>query len=206
MGSLRINKPIIYSTEASGTRILYGSTRNSGMKYDYSGNESFMISAGTYASASILLLTGGQLNMNDSNGQWNASTTVPAMSLRKSGVAVNYNLTSDPTHNFYVKGTSKFDGVVFGYNYINSSNAAAFMWDKNGTNYTGVGSCGVADTILFAPCSADGAWVSSYEQIWRFQGSIEFPQNSARVRGNTATDYTPVYISGEKNTYGGIAF
>ena len=170
IGSLRTNKPIIYSTEASGTRILYGGTRNSGMKYDYNGNECLMISAGTYASASIQFLTGGQVSLTDSNGQW--STTAPAMSLRKSGVAVNYNLTSDPTHNFYVKGTSKFDGVVFGYNYTNSNNAAAFVWDKNGSNYTGVGSCNTADTIYFGACGADGSWVTSYKQKWVFNGTV----------------------------------
>lgn len=69
-------------------------------------------------------------------------------------------------------GPLQVNGTIFGYNYTNSNNAAAFIWDKNGTNYTGVGSCNTTDMIHFGPCSASGAWVSNYNQIWRFQGGV----------------------------------
>lgn len=61
---------------------------------------------------------------------------------------------------------------IFGYMYGANNNAAAFIWDKNGSNYTGVGACNIADTIHFGPCNASGTWVSNYNQIWRFQGGV----------------------------------
>lgn len=69
-------------------------------------------------------------------------------------------------------GKLQVNNIIFGYNYTNSNNAAAFMWDKNGSNYTGVGSCNTTDMIHFGPCNASGAWVSNYNQIWRFQGGV----------------------------------
>ena len=69
-------------------------------------------------------------------------------------------------------GGAKFDNTVFGYAYTRSNNKAAFMWDKPGSNYTGVGANGTADTIYFGACTTDGSWVPSYKQHWIFNGSI----------------------------------
>lgn len=69
-------------------------------------------------------------------------------------------------------GKLQVNNIIFGYNYTNSNNAAAFIWDKNGSNYTGVGSCNTTDVIHFGPCGENGAWVSNYNQIWRFQGGV----------------------------------
>ena len=69
-------------------------------------------------------------------------------------------------------GKLQVNNTIFGYQYGNSNNKAAFMWDKPGTNYTGVGACGTTDMIHFGPCDANANWVSSYNQIWRFQGGV----------------------------------
>jgi hypothetical protein len=69
-------------------------------------------------------------------------------------------------------GKLQVNAPIFGYNYTNTNNAAAFMFDKPSSNYTGIGACGQNDMIHFGPCSASGEWVSSYNQIWRFQGGV----------------------------------
>ena len=69
-------------------------------------------------------------------------------------------------------GKLQVNHTIFSYQYTNSNNRAAFMWDKPGSNYTGVGACGTTDMIHFGPCDANANWVSSYNQIWRFQGGV----------------------------------
>ena len=68
-------------------------------------------------------------------------------------------------------GKARFDDTVFGYAYTRSSNKAAFMWDKPGSYYTGVGANGSTDTIQFRACDADGAWVD-YRQHWHYYGDL----------------------------------
>lgn len=53
----------------------------------------------------------------------------------------------------------------------NGRSHAAFIWDKAGSNYTGVGSNNETDTIYFGACDVTGTWVS-YSQLWKFGGSI----------------------------------
>ena len=84
----------------------------------------------------------------------------------------NYSWWALPLSGGTMTGKLQVNNIIFGYNYTNSNNAAAFMWDKNGSNYTGVGSCNTTDMIHFGPCNASGAWVSNYNQIWRFQGGV----------------------------------
>lgn len=103
---------IFYSTENTGKRIIAGSLRNSGIKYDYAGRESLIISAGTYANAGISFYTANELNMSDGNGQWN--TVSPSVHILKKSLAINYNMTADPSYNFYVNGTSYFNGDISG--------------------------------------------------------------------------------------------
>lgn len=69
-------------------------------------------------------------------------------------------------------GKLQVNHTIFSYQYTNSNNRAAFMWDKPGSNYTGVGACAQADMIHFGPCDANANWVASYNQIWRFQGGV----------------------------------
>ena len=84
----------------------------------------------------------------------------------------NYSWWALPLSGGTMTGKLQVNAPIFGYNYTNSNNAAAFIWDKNGSNYTGVGSCNTTDMIHFGPCNASGTWVSNYNQIWRFQGGV----------------------------------
>ena len=51
---------------------------------------------------------------------------------------------------------------------------AAFIFDKPGGNWTGIGAHAINDVIHFGPCSEAGEWVAPeiYKQIWNFQGSV----------------------------------
>ena len=69
-------------------------------------------------------------------------------------------------------GPLKVNSTIFGYNYTNTNNAAAFIWDKPNSYYTGVGACGVNDTIYFGACDANGAW-QNYKQKWIFNGTVD---------------------------------
>ena len=70
-----------------------------------------------------------------------------------------------------VGGQIRCDYPIFGYMYGTNNNAAAFVWDKPGSYYTGVGSDGTENTIRFSACNADGTW-ASYTQNWKFYGNI----------------------------------
>lgn len=90
--------------------------------------------------------------------------------------------TTAPSYRLHVNGTTCIDGSllrvngapIFGYRYSQSNNAPAFVFDKPGSNYTGIGANGEADTIYFGAVTSDGAWnwVTSYKQKWKFNGTI----------------------------------
>lgn len=69
-------------------------------------------------------------------------------------------------------GMLKVTGApIFGYVYGASNNRAAFIFDKPGSNYTGIGANAVSDQIYFGACDANGDWVS-YKQKWLFNGDL----------------------------------
>ena len=71
-------------------------------------------------------------------------------------------------------GKLQVDAPIVGYNYSQQhGNAAAFIFDKSGSNWTGIGANGEADTIYFSACGSEGAWVHNYKQIWKFNGNIK---------------------------------
>ena len=63
---------------------------------------------------------------------------------------------------------------IFGYRYGQSNNAPAFVFDKPGSNYTGIGANGSSDTIYFSAVTSDGNWNwnNDYKQKWVFNGSV----------------------------------
>lgn len=79
--------------------------------------------------------------------------------------------TTSPSYKLHVAGTVFTNDIFFGNRYSTNNNAAAFVFDKPGSNYTGIGSDGTANTIRLSACDSAGNWVS-YEQIWKFYGNI----------------------------------
>ena len=69
-------------------------------------------------------------------------------------------------------GKLQVNAPIFGYNYTNSNNAAAFIFDKPSSHHTGIGACGESNTIYFGACDIDGTWVTNYYQNWKFNGSL----------------------------------
>jgi hypothetical protein len=63
---------------------------------------------------------------------------------------------------------------IFGYRYGQSNNAPAFVFDKPGSNYTGIGANGTSDTIYFSAVTSDGNWNwnNDYKQKWVFNGPV----------------------------------
>ena len=103
-------------------------------------------------------------------------------------------------------GKLQVNAVVFGYNYTNSNNAAAFVFDKPGSNYTGIGANGVSDQIYFGACDGDGVW-QNYLQKWYFNGSLIANgditiKNNGRIHQTEETG-SILYI-GSSNNYGWV--
>ena len=103
-------------------------------------------------------------------------------------------------------GKLQVNAVVFGYNYTNSNNAAAFVFDKPGSNYTGIGANGVSDQIYFGACNGDGVW-QNYLQKWYFNGAL-IANGDITVKGNGRIHQTEetgsiLYI-GSSNNYGWV--
>lgn len=78
---------------------------------------------------------------------------------------------------------------IFGNNYNHAgNNAPAFVFDKPGQNFTGIGANGETDTIYFscATISNDGeaSWITSYKQKWKFNGTIYQEDNAVIHAGN----------------------
>lgn len=71
-------------------------------------------------------------------------------------------------------GRLQVNAPIFGYQYSQNTNSAAFIFDKPGAYYTGIGSHDEADTIYFGPVNgqADPTWVPGFKQKWKFQGSL----------------------------------
>ena len=76
-----------------------------------------------------------------------------------------------------ITGSLKINNYLFAYRYGVNNNAPAIIFDKNGGYYTGIGSCGVANTIYFGAVKTDDmTWVNDFSQIWVFNGRISQPE------------------------------
>ena len=77
---------------------------------------------------------------------------------------------------------------IFGYNYNHAGgNAPAFLFDKPGSCYTGIGANGETDTIYFSAATitdGEASWVTSYKQKWKFNGTIYQENNAVIHAGN----------------------
>lgn len=76
-----------------------------------------------------------------------------------------------------ITGSLRINNYLFAYRYGVNNNAPAIIFDKNGEYYTGIGSCGVANTIYFGAVKTDDmTWVNDFSQIWVFNGRISQPE------------------------------
>ena len=80
---------------------------------------------------------------------------------------------------------------IFGYNYAHAGgNAPAFVFDKPGSYYTGIGANGEADTIYFSAATisnSEASWITSYKQKWKFNGTIYQENNAVIHSGNISS-------------------
>ena len=92
-------------------RLIYETTRNCGIKYDYAGNEALIISSGNYAPSAVKIYVSNGIALNDSDGQYTTGT--PALDLKQNCAAINYNwAATTPGYNLYVNGTSYFTDIL----------------------------------------------------------------------------------------------
>ena len=81
------------------------------------------------------------------------------------------------------QGMKTVYGAIRGYMYNLNNNAPAFIFNKPGSYWTGIGANEESNTILFAPCQTNTEkaggweWVADYNQIWKFQGDIKISNN-----------------------------
>lgn len=86
-------------------------------------------------------------------------------------VLIGTNAISVFNFELEVNGSILAKKPIVGYMYGTNNNAAAFIFDKPGSNFTGIGSDGTSDTIRFGACDGNGTWVS-YNQKWKFYGDV----------------------------------
>lgn len=151
----------------------------------------------------IYLLTNAQ------NGYASAKTfifadsgnlTVPG-SITEAGVALSskYLALSGGT----MTGMLTVKSPILGYEYNVSNNNAAFILDKPGSNYSGIGSHAETDTIYFGACGFTGAWVDTYKQKWKFNGTIieDGTALADKYLGKTAKAADSSKLDGQDSTY-----
>lgn len=78
-----------------------------------------------------------------------------------------------------ITGSLRVNNYIFAYRYGVNNNAPAIVFDKLGAYYTGIGACGVSNTIHFGAVKTDDmTWQNDFKQIWEFNGRISQPANS----------------------------
>ena len=103
-------------------------------------------------------------------------------------------------------GTLKVNAPIFGYRYGSNNDSPAFVFDKPGNYYTGIGAHGT-DTIYFSAVNISGlTWNNDYKQKWIFNGSVSATtvtadyfdgtianatsaENASHLGGKVASDY-----------------
>lgn len=101
---------------------------------------------------------------------------------------------------------------IFGYNYNHAgANAPAFVFDKPGSNYTGIGANGETDTIYFSCATisnGEASWITSYKQKWKFNGTI-YQENNAVIHagniGSQSVNYASTAGSANSVAWGNVS-
>ena len=106
----------------------------------------------------------------DENQNHSFPAGVSASSFTEAGTALSskYLVLTGGT----MTGMLTVKSPIFGYEYNVNNNNAAFILDKPGANCSGIGSHAETDTIYFGACGLTGAWVDTYKQKWKVNGTI----------------------------------
>lgn len=83
-----------------------------------------------------------------------------------------------------ITGSLRINNYLFANRYGVNNNAPAIVFDKQGSHYTGIGSCGIENTIYFGAVKTDDmTWVNDFSQIWVFNGRISQPADKSLYLG-----------------------
>ena len=126
-------------------------------------------------------LTSSASAISSTNNYFTAGATTAYVEAKTKSAVGNYLPLSGGT----LTGKLQVNDVIFGYRYTKKNNAPAFVFDKPGSYYTGIGAHGT-DTIYFSAVTSDGNfnWNNDYKQKWIFNGTV------------TATTVTADYFNG----------
>ena len=83
-----------------------------------------------------------------------------------------------------ITGSLRINNYLLAYRYGVNNNAPAIVFDKKGNHYTGIGDCGIENTIYFGAVKTDDmTWVKDFSQIWVFNGRISQPAGKSLYLG-----------------------
>lgn len=83
-----------------------------------------------------------------------------------------------------ITGSLRINNYLFAYRFGVNNNAPAIVFDKQGGHYTGIGACGIENTIYFGAVKTDDmTWVNDFSQIWVFNGRISQPAGKSLYLG-----------------------
>ena len=132
----------------------------------------------TFTNNNYITMSINNLTANDTANSYDfRNTTLELADLPDTSTLTNISLTyvsaNVNTQEIDVNKKLTVKAPIVAYEYINHSNQAALIMDKPGSNYTGIGSHNIADTIWFGACTGNGVWIDSYKQIWQFNGNVK---------------------------------
>ena len=144
---------------------------------------------------------GGTLHLqyrgSNSSGNGTGGTHTGDITLCANGGNVRICTVSSSAFNYTVEvnGGIMCNRPIFGYMYGTNNNAAAFIFDKPGANYTGIGSNNTSDTIRFGACDINGSWVDGYAQNWMFYGDVKADKYRLNENNNSFIGTQIGYLS-----------
>lgn len=81
-------------------------------------------------------------------------------------------------------GVLKIENYLFAHRYKINNNSPTIIFDKQGNYYTGIGSCGIVNTIYFGAVNPNNmGWQTDFSQTWMFNGRICQPQGTSLYLG-----------------------
>jgi hypothetical protein len=93
-----------------------------------------------------MIISDGAVNVDLTNTTCDYVTSLPSSYVSASMIrglnTGNYTAYCLPLSGGTVTGKLQVNAPIIGYNYTNTNNGAAFMLDKPGSNWTGIGSNG----------------------------------------------------------------